>query len=280
MPETPVIPLRANPSVNLPQFQPLWPEGCRPFPSPEDGSFPNLTLYLPSPEHREGPSVLVLPGGGYGMLSSPKEGHRPAQYLNAHGIAAAVLEYRHSPRRHPVPLVDAQRALRVLRAVAREEMGLDPERVGVMGFSAGGHLAGTLCTQPEVPEGRMADALDAEGCRPDFGILVYPVVSLSESWSHFGSRDNLLGTPADATVAETLSIERAVTAETPPLFLVHAQDDPGVPSENSVRLYQALTACGVPAELHLYARGGHGFGMAANHAWTREMLRWLAESSA
>lgn len=137
--------MKARESINLPQQLPLWPGEASPLTSAEDGELPRFTYYLPSDECRTGASVLILPGGGYGMVSSPKEGHRPAMYLSSHGIAAAVLEYRHAPQRHPVPLMDAQRGLRLLRSLASEN-GLDEARVGVLGFSAGGHLAGSLAT--------------------------------------------------------------------------------------------------------------------------------------
>lgn len=266
--------MNSTPSINLPFELPLWPENQTPFSSPEDGELPRLTVYLPSDEHRTGQTVLILPGGGYSTVSTPKEGHRPAQYLNAHGIATAVLEYRHAPQRHPVPLCDTQRALKLLRHWAGENK-LDPAQVGVMGYSAGGHLAGSLATQPEVPQTLVQDKLDSISCRPDFAILIYPVVSLTAPYSHFGSRDNLLGVPCDPVWAEQLSIEKAVTANTPPMFIVHAQDDGSVPVANALDLTTALTQARVKAELHVYPKGGHGFGMAANHPWGPALLRWL-----
>ncbi len=267
--------MNTTPSVNLPEIVSLWPAGKVPLAGPEDGELPRLTVYLPSEEYRTGQSVLILPGGGYGMVSTAKEGHRPAQYLNAHGIAAAVLEYRHAPQRHPVPLMDAQRGLRMLRSFV-DGHGLSTEQVGVMGFSAGGHLAGSLATQPPVEEGCAGDAVDEISCKPDFAILIYPVVSFTAPYSHFGSRDNLLGVPAEPGLAERLSIEKAVTSDTPRMFLVHAQNDAGVPVANSLVLAQALSDHGVPADLHVYAGGGHGFGMAANHEWGPALLAWLA----
>ena len=209
------------------------------------------------------------------MTSTPKEGHRPAQLLASHGVAAAVLEYRHSPSRHPVPLLDAQRALRKLRQFAGSH-GLSPDKVGIMGFSAGGHLAGTAATQPPQPEGLVGDELDEVGAHPDFAVLIYPVVSLVEEFSHFGSRDALLGVPADPDLCLLLSVEKAVTPQTPPMFLAHGQADTGVPPANSLALYAALTAAGVPATMHLYESAGHGFGLGANHPWGDALLDWLA----
>lgn len=267
--------MTTTPSINLPQPVRLWPEGRVPLASDADNGLPKLTTYLPSDEFRTGQSVLICPGGGYGMTSTPKEGHRPAQLLASHGIAAAVLEYRHAPSRHPVPLIDAQRGLRVLRRFAQTN-GLAADKVGIMGFSAGGHLAGTAATQPAHPAGQVGDELDAVGCHPDFAVLIYPVVSFVEEYSHFGSRDALLGVPADPADCRALSIEKAVTPRTPPMFLAHGQADAGVPPANSLALYAALTAAGVPATMHLYENTGHGFGLGANHPWGRALLDWLA----
>ena len=266
--------MQAHPSVNLPARVPLWPEGRTPGPRDETGDFPNLTFYLPSGEYRTGMTVLILPGGGYGLVSSAKEGHRPAQLFNALGIAAAVLEYRHAPCRHPLPLLDAQRAMRVLHQLA-EQHGLNTSRIGVLGFSAGGHLAGSLATQPDAAFPREKDPLDARPFTPAFAALIYPVVSLTADFAHRGSRDNLLPDPEDEQLAAELSIEQAVTPATPPMFLVHTQDDDSVDPENSIALWRSLTRAGVSAELHVYPTGGHGFGLANHHPWSGELLRWL-----
>lgn len=270
--------MQAHPSVNHPTPLPLWPGPAAPGAREDDGPFPNLTFYLPSEEYRTGTTVLILPGGGYGLVSTAKEGHRPAQLLNAHGIAAAVLEYRHAPHRHPIPLLDAQRAMRVLHQQATQH-GLNPTRIGVLGFSAGGHLAGSLATQPAVTQFPVNDAIDALPFAPAFAALLYPVVSFTAPFAHKGSRKNLLpesdDTATSAQLAAQLSIEQAVTANTPPMFLVHAQDDHAVSAENSIALWRALTRANVPAELHLYPTGGHGFGLAANHPWGHLLLRWL-----
>jgi acetyl esterase/lipase len=264
-------------SINVPFSLTVWPEGKTPMPSDADGAFPNLTYYLPSDEYRTGQSVLILPGGGYGLVSSPKEGHRPAQYLAAHGIAAGVLEYRHSPQRHPVPLIDAQRGMRLLRQQAAIH-GLDPHQVGCMGFSAGGHLCGTVATQMYEQAGLIGDDLDGLSCAPDFAIGVYPVVSLTApDVAHIGSGKNLLGEPVDQELAEKLSVEKAVRADFPPFFLVHGQNDMTVPVENSIQLYLALTKHGVSATMHLYEDMPHGIGLAANHPWGPAMIAWLAE---
>ena len=269
-------PMIREASINLPESLTVWPEGKKPFASTDDADFPTLTYYLPSAEYRTGQTVLVIPGGGYGMVSTPKEGHRPAQLLAVNGIAAAVLEYRHLPQHHPVPLLDAQRAMRILRQKAIENQ-LDPNKIGCMGFSAGGHLSGSLATQPVVQEGLIGDALDSISCMPNFFIMIYPVVSFTAPCSHFGSRDNLLGVNAPKELVEQLSIEKSVTAETPPCFIYHGQADDVVPVENAILLYQALTQHGVPATMHLYENEVHGGGLGNNHPWGRLLLEWLAK---
>jgi acetyl esterase/lipase len=262
--------------INLPRQIALWPNSATiPFGSTQDGTLPRLTYYLPSDEYRTGQSMLILPGGGYEMVSTAKEGHRPAQYLAAHGIAAGVLEYRHAPQRHPVPLIDAQRALRLLRLEASKVEDLNPNNIGCMGFSAGGHLAGSLATQDDAPEGHVGDATDALACRPDFFAMIYPVVAFGEAHSHMGSQHNLLGHDAPLNVIQQLSIEKAVTTHTPPCFIAHGQADSAVPIENSIALYQSLTACKVEATMHLYENEGHGFGLARNHPWAQQLLIWL-----
>ena len=235
-------------------------------------------MYLPSAEHRTGQSMLVLPGGGYSMVSTPKEGHRPAQFLAVHGIAAAVLEYRHAPQEYPVPLLDAQRALRLLRKWAGDQDGLATDQVGVMGFSAGGHLAGMTATQASHPEGVIGDDLDSVSCTPNFFAIIYSVVSMALA-SHYMNavcRKNLLGPEPDEELAERVSIEKAVTADTPRCFIAHEQFDPAVSIENSIQLYRALTEAGVSSTLHAYPGSTHGSGLGANLPWGRDLLEWLA----
>jgi acetyl esterase/lipase len=267
--------MNCHESINLPVPQALWPEGKKPFSSEADGFFPRFTYYLPSEEYRSGQSMLVLPGGGYGLVSTAKEGHRPAQFLAAHGIACGVLEYRHHPQKHPVPLTDAQRAMRKLRSLAAQN-GLDSDRIGVMGFSAGGHLAGCVATLPELPEGLCGDAVDAFSCKADCAVLVYPVVTLSKPVAHRGSANNLLGENPPPALLEQLSLENAVTKATGRMLLIHGQDDNAVPFQNSAMLYEALTKAGVPATLHLYEKAEHGFGLGKNHPWMNHLLEWLS----
>lgn len=242
--------------------------------SEDDGPFPRLTYYLPSEEYRTGQSVLILPGGGYWLVSSAKEGHRPAQFLSAHGIAAAVLEYRHAPSRFPIPLLDAQRAIRLVRQCATDN-ALDPNQTGVMGFSAGGHLAGLLATQAAHPQALAGDDIDLIPSRPDFAALIYPVVSFIADYKHADSRNNLLGQDFDPATAAALSLENAVSQNTPPMLIVHEQNDPTCHWQGILALYAALTKATVPATLHLYEGDRHGFGLANNHPWGSALLQWL-----
>ena len=266
--------MTTHPSINLPRQLLLWPDRRTPRRSPADGDLPRLTYYLPSDEFRSGQSVLILPGGGYQLVSSPKEGHRPAQLLAARGIAAGVLEYRHAPQRHPVPLLDAQRAMRWMRAESIAH-GLDPGRVGCMGFSAGGHLAGCLAMLPDLAESAIDDEVGRQPCHPDFALMIYAVVTMVESFANQASPRNLLGdNPQPRQLAE-LSLERAAHPGCPPFFIAHGRDDTVVPVRNALALYSALLECGVPATMHLYQDFSHGVGLAANHPWGQAMLDWL-----
>jgi len=260
--------------INLPQSLPLWPEGKTVQSSEDDQDFPTFTYYLPSDEYRTGRSMLILPGGGYHLVSSAKEGHRPAQWLAARGMATAVLEYRHHPRRFPVPLLDAQRGMRLVRSLANAH-GLDSGQVGVMGFSAGGHLAGLVTTQPPHPESEAGDDLDRLPTTPDFWALIYGVVSFVEGCAHTGSPVGLLGEKPEASLLEQCSIERALADKAPPLFLAHGQNDTVVPVENALLLYRACLAKGVPVTMHLYEDFRHGIGMGAMHPWCDHLLQWL-----
>lgn len=236
---------------------------------------PRLTYYLPSPEYREGSTVLILPGGGYGKLATGHEGHRPAQFLASQGIAAGVLEYRHAPERHPAPLQDACQALGMLKDEAARH-DLDPSCLGVLGFSAGGHLAGCLaCRLPRSLSLWDREAWPEVECSPAFAILVYPVVTFIGPDTHAGSCRNLLGENASLALREQLSLEQAVNPETCPMLLIHGQADKRVLPSNSMALYSALTEAGVPASLLLYEGAEHGFGLGQNHPWGREMVAWI-----
>jgi acetyl esterase/lipase len=246
----------------------------------EDADKPSLTLY-PAPEAATATKtgVIVCPGGSYGFLAVDHEGDQIARWLNSLGISAFLLCYRIAPRYHyPAPLVDAQRAVRFVRAHA-EDYRISPDRIGIWGFSAGGHLASTAGTHFNAGDPAATDVVDRASSRPDFMILAYPVITLTEPYVHRGSLRNLLGETPDRALIARLSNEMQVTARTPPTFLFHTNEDAGVPAENSVLFYLALRKAGVPAELHIYERGPHGVGLAPTDAvlstWAGRLKDWL-----
>jgi acetyl esterase/lipase len=245
--------------------------------SPED--IPTLTPYLADKSSATGTAVVVCPGGSYQMLAE-HEGRPVAQWLNTIGVTAFVLKYRLGPRyHHPVELGDAQRAIRTVRSRARE-WGIDPNRIGILGFSAGGHLASTAATHFDSGDANARDAIDRASSRPDFAILVYPVITMGE-FAHQGSKNNLLGPNPSPQLVDLLSNEKQVTRDTPPTFLVHTADDTVVPVENSLMFASALRRSGVPFELHVFEHGPHGFGLAPNDPvlarWTQLCAAWLAK---
>lgn len=257
---------------------PLWPEGApdKLGDRPEDQ--PTLTAYLPAPEKRNGASMLILPGGGYGHLA-PQEGRGYAEWLSAQGVTCYVLKYRLGPAgyRHPAMLHDAARGLRLLRAFARRD-GLDPARIGIIGSSAGGHLAATLETHFDTGDAQATDPIERESSRPDLAILCYPVISMGQ-YTHAGSKENLLGKTPAPELVQALSAELQVTAQTPPTFITSSVDDTVVPVENSILFAQALQQAHVPYALHIYEHGRHGAGLGtpAKPAppWADECLYWL-----
>ena len=239
---------------------------------------PSITVFLPPAGKATGTAVVICPGGGYGALAVEHEGNAVAAFLNQHGVAAFVLRYRIAPYRHPAPLLDAQRAIRTVRARARE-WGIDPGRVGIMGFSAGGHLASTAATHFDDGKPEAEDPVDRVGCRPDFAILCYAVITLKPPYAHMGSRNNLLGKDAGEKLVQSLCNDEQVTARTPPTFLFHTDSDGGVKPENSVLFYLALKKAKVPAELHIYEKGPHGVGLAPKDpilsTWSERLIGWL-----
>ena len=247
----------------------------------EDRDKPRLLVYLPEgatvPSGRETPAVVICPGGGYGGLALRHEGHAVARWLNSIGVAAMILRYRLPGEgyRHPFPLRDAQRALRLVRSRA-SDWNVDPQRVGLMGFSAGGHLASTVATHHDAGNPEAADPVDRVSCRPDFAVLGYPVITMTGD-ANQGSKRNLLGPAPDPTLERELSNDLHVTRDTPPTFLVHASDDTTVQAEQSIRFYLALRKAGVPAELHIYEKGGHGFGVGGRprRKPTRAATTWF-----
>ncbi len=261
------------------QTIPLWAGAAPGALGNDETDIPAITVYLPRTLAPNTPAVIVCPGGGYVSLAMNHEGRQVASYLNSLGIAAFVLRYRLGPRyHHPIELGDAQRAIRMLRSHAAE-WRLDPARIGIMGFSAGGHLAVSTGTRFDDGKSDAADPIEHVGSRPDFVILGYPVVSMSEPWTHQGSKTNLLGNNPDPELAKSLSGELAVTKSTPPTFIFQTNADTTVPAENSVYYYLALRKAGVPAELHVFEKGPHGVGLAnddpALSEWSKLLANWL-----
>ncbi len=258
--------------------EPLWPGGAPGALGTQPQDIPTLTRYAPAGGTSNGATMLVLPGGGYGGLAG-HEGKGYAEWFAAHAVTAYVLQYRlgSAGYRHPVMLHDAARALRTLRARARAE-GLDPARIGIIGSSAGGHLASTLLTHFDAGKPDAADPIERESSRPDLGILCYPVISMGE-FTHAGSKHNLLGDNPPAELVHLLSNETQVTPETPPCFIWHTFEDKTVPVENSLQFAAALRRAGVPFELHIYEKGGHGLGLprpgSSTPAWDEACVAWL-----
>jgi acetyl esterase/lipase len=242
---------------------------------------PGITPFLPEEGRRTGAAVVICPGGGYSGLAMEKEGLEVARWMRDRGIAGIVLRYRcgGGPNQQPVPLEDAQRAIRTVRSHA-QDWGVDPRRVGILGFSAGGHLASSAATMFDAGDAQNADPIEQQSSRPDFAVLVYPVISMEDGATHGGSRKNLLGENANEKLVDHWSTYRRVSDKTPPTFLVHASDDGGVPVKNSLLFYEALVNHHVPAELHIYEVGGHGFGMLRGDRpadkWPEQLQPWLA----
>jgi dienelactone hydrolase len=232
---------------------------------------PQLEVYLPNKKSASGQAVIICPGGGYAILAYDWEGTDIAKFLNAKGIAAFVLKYRlpdplSSTAPEQVPLMDAKQAMRIVRARATE-WNINPNKIGIMGFSAGGHLASTFSTHFD------------DDTKPNFSILIYPVISMDKSITHMGSRNNLIGNNPTSAMIKLYSNELQVTSNTPPSFLIHATDDDVVPVENSLLYYQALKVNKVPTEMHIYPAGGHGFGLANGNksleSWPSLMIEWI-----
>jgi acetyl esterase/lipase len=260
-----------------PREIPLWEDGAPGAFGSADADRPSITLYRG--RGKSGTAVIVAPGGSYGALAMDHEGRQVASFFNAMGLTAFVLKYRLGPKyHHPIQLGDAQRAIRLVRSRA-PEFGLQPDRIGMMGFSAGGHLTATAGTHADAGNASAPDPIDRVSSRPDFLILGYPVISFDPAIAHANSRRNLLGETPDAWLIELLSNERHVSAQTPPTFLFHTTADTGVPPEHSVRFYLALVKAKVPAELHIFESGPHGVGLAlgdpALGAWPALLTSWL-----
>jgi acetyl esterase/lipase len=269
----------------------LWPEGvpnAKRTATPErlDGerisnvSQPTLTVYPASYDRAAKTAVIICPGGGYEFLSYTREGHQYAQWLSSLGVTAFVLKSRLSDFGQPAPLQDVSRAIRLVRSQAAR-YGVAPDRIGVMGSSAGGHLAASAATLFNHPANRGGTALDAVSARPDFAMLMYPVITMELPTTHPGSRKALLGASPTPEMVQLMSVEKQVSADTPPTLLIHSQDDGLVPVDNSILFFQALTRARVPAEMIIFERGGHGMAMRAGQGtasnWTKRAEEWLRE---
>lgn len=244
-----------------------------------DGTFEasNAFVFVHSPAKPNGAAVIICPGGGYNFLVAQQEGHGVARWFNQHGITGIVLQYRLPKRRPMVPLLDAQQAIRLVRSRAKG-WNLDPHKIGIMGFSAGGHVAATAATHFDLGDGKSSDPIHRESSRPDFSILIYPVVSMGPL-SHLGSRMSLIGTAPTPELIKEYSNELQVTDKTPPAFLAHAKDDAKVSPENSRLFADALKAHNVPVEYLELPSGGHGLNGYQGpmwEAWKTASLKWLA----
>ena len=278
----------ALPAAELPVIN-LWPEGVPGLRADATAEKdvngrvgnvhqPTLTYYAAPVGKACGTAVIICPGGAYGHLSMEMEGAEPAQWFNSLGVAAFVIKYRLAEYGQPAPLRDVLRAVRLVRARAAE-FGLKADRIGVMGFSAGGHLASCAGTLYDAPEGRTGAPLDAVSARPDFLLLIYPVVTMKDPYTHAGSRQNLLGPNPSPELIERYSTDTQVTKNTPPAFLLTTFEDRTVPAENSIGFFEALHRAGVPAELHVYQKGPHGIGLRPGHGptsgWPKLGEQWL-----
>ncbi len=268
-------------ALTVPAFSqaiPLWPGGAPNAVGKEDLDIPTITPFLAAKENSTGAAVIIFPGGGYARLSDIKEGSDVAKWLNTLGITAFVVKYRLGMRYHqPAPLQDAARAIRMVRSRAKE-WNLETQRIGIVGFSAGGHLASSLGTHFDPGKPDAKDPLDRISSRPDLMVLVYPVITMGDL-THAGSKKNLLGENPTPELVKLYSNELQVTKETPPTFLVHTMTDAGVPVENSMMFAAALRRAGVPFEFHLYEQGPHGFGLAPTNpilaSWAGRCADWL-----
>lgn len=262
---------------------PLWPAGAPGALGVSSNDVPTITVFLPPADQATGAAIVVCPGGGYGGLAG-HEGQDYALFLNQHGVAAFVLKYRLGSHgyRHPRMLEDAQRAIRLVRARATD-WKIDPRRVGIMGSSAGGHLASTALTHFDSGKADAADPIERQSSRPDLGILCYPVISMGPN-THQGSKNNLLGKEPSAELVELLSNEKQVTKETPPCFLWHTAEDSAVKVENSLDFAAALQRNKIAFDLHVYQKGRHGLGLNDKppfrqaHPWASDLVFWLREN--
>ena len=264
--------------------QSLWPDGAPGATSQGEGDLPQLFLTLVESDQPTA-AVVILPGGGYGGHAMDHEGYQFAEWFAGLGVSSAICDYRLRGKGnggkgygHPYPMIDAQRAIQTLRANA-DQWNIDPSRVGVIGFSAGGHLCSTVSTHFAKPDESAADPIARVSSRPDFAILAYPVIGLDKPYTHRGSQRNLLGQNPDHKLVQSLSNEEQVSKQTPPTFLFHTVEDKAVPVENSIEYFKACREHGVPAEMHLFPEGRHGLGLAKRvpgaSQWPSLCAQWL-----
>jgi acetyl esterase/lipase len=251
--------------VSAPSVERLWEGNAPQSVGTSDEDVPSVSVFVPPKWHAAGAGIVICPGGAYKLLMSSYEGDDIARWLNSFGVAAFVLKYRIAPRYHyPAPALDAERAIRYVRHNAAR-FGIRPDRVGIIGFSAGGHLASTVLTHFNPGAPGSLDPVERESSRPDFGLLAYSIITLRAPWTHTESVQNLLGSNPDPALIDELSNDLHVTSATPPTFLFHTGEDSAVPPENSILFYSALRRAGVSAELHVFSVGPHGVGLANGH---------------
>lgn len=272
------LPAFADPPAK-PKEELLWPKGAPGAVGKLPQDKPTITAYLPAKDNRTGTAVVVCPGGGYGGLAIGHEGKEIAEWLNKRGICAFVVKYRLGPRyRHPAPLQDAQRAIRIVRSRAKD-YGLDAKKIGIWGFSAGGHLASTAATKFDAGKKDDDDPIQKVSCRPDFAILAYPVIRMDKPHTHMGSRNNLLGPKPDEKLVKSLCNDTQVTKDTPPVFLFHTKEDRAVVVANSELFAAACKKAGVPYELIIRDKGPHGVGLAQKYPdlkdWPEKLEAWM-----
>jgi acetyl esterase/lipase len=268
----------AEPAAPEPQRIVLWPDQAPIGDDKFEKATSFITVHRPAAENANGAAFVICPGGGYGGLVDGPEGHGIAKWLVRHGIAGIVLNYRLPSGRSSVPLSDAQRAIRIVRQEAKD-WNIKPDRIGILGFSAGGHLASTAATHFDAGDSGAADPIARVSCRPDFAALIYPVITMGPQ-THGGSKQNLLGRDPKSELMDLYSNEKQVTDQTPPTFLAHAKNDTVVIPENSREFYAALKAHHIPAEYLELPDGGHGLNGYQGpswDAWQKRLLEWLAE---
>ena len=268
-----------NGATTKPEVLLLWQNGAPGALGTEAKDKPRVQIYHATHDRSTVPAIVICPGGGYGHLAMNHEGHQIASWLNSIGITGVVLEYRHRGKGygHPAPLMDVQRALRLVRHHA-SDWHINTNKVGVLGFSAGGHLASSASVHHDTGNPNATDPIDSQNCRPDFSILCYAVIAFEQPFTHKGSQRNLLGKQPNKEVSLKMSSDRQVNATTPPAFLWHTTADRVVPPENSVAYYLALRKHKIPCEMHLFEKGNHGIGLGKGQAaeqWSALCHRWF-----